>query len=174
MKAVVYCRVSTKEQTQNLSLPTQKRACREHCERQQLEIAQTFVDEGESAKTADRPQLQRMLELCRENRGQNRMRGRLQRVAFSPGTSATTSYCARFTEQTRYHAPNSEWSGRRTAPTGKFIEGVLAASAQFDNDVKAERAQAGMLAALDLGRWTHQAPLGYRISEPPITKPHEG
>src|SRR5262245_31817237 len=30
MKAVIYCRVSTKEQTQNLSLPTQPKACREY------------------------------------------------------------------------------------------------------------------------------------------------
>ena len=45
--------------------------------------------------------------------------------------------------------------------TGKFIEGVLAAAAQFDNDVKAERTRAGMRAALDRGRWTHRAPLGY-------------
>src|SRR5262249_6438557 len=45
--------------------------------------------------------------------------------------------------------------------TGKFIEGVLAAAAQFDNDVRAERTRAGMRAAQELGRWTHQAPLGY-------------
>ena len=27
MRAIIYCRVSTKEQTLNLSLPTQKKAC---------------------------------------------------------------------------------------------------------------------------------------------------
>jgi DNA invertase Pin-like site-specific DNA recombinase len=29
MRAVVYCRVSTKEQTENFSLATQERSCRE-------------------------------------------------------------------------------------------------------------------------------------------------
>jgi hypothetical protein len=32
--AVIYVRVSTKEQTENLSLPTQLRACEEYCRRQ--------------------------------------------------------------------------------------------------------------------------------------------
>ncbi len=45
--------------------------------------------------------------------------------------------------------------------TGKLMEGVLAAFAQFDNDVRSERTLAGMKAALSLGRWTFQAPLGY-------------
>ena len=31
--AVIYVRVSTKEQTENLSLPTQLRACEEYCQR---------------------------------------------------------------------------------------------------------------------------------------------
>ena len=41
------------------------------------------------------------------------------------------------------------------------MEGVLAAFAQFDNDVRSDRTRAGMKAALELGRWTFLAPLGY-------------
>ena len=37
--------------------------------------------------------------------------------------------------------------------TGKLMEGVLAAFAQFDNDVRSDRTRAGMRAALELGRW---------------------
>jgi DNA invertase Pin-like site-specific DNA recombinase len=45
--------------------------------------------------------------------------------------------------------------------TGKLMEGVLAAFAQFDNDVRADRTRAGMRAALEQGRWTFIPPLGY-------------
>jgi DNA invertase Pin-like site-specific DNA recombinase len=38
---------------------------------------------------------------------------------------------------------------------------VLASFAQFDNDVRSDRTRAGMRAALELGRWTFPAPLGY-------------
>jgi hypothetical protein len=41
------------------------------------------------------------------------------------------------------------------------MEGVLAAFAQFDNDVRSDRTRAGMRPALELGRWTFAAPLGY-------------
>ena len=41
------------------------------------------------------------------------------------------------------------------------MEGVLAAFAQFDNDVRSDSTRAGMRAALELGRWTFLAPLGY-------------
>jgi site-specific DNA recombinase len=45
--------------------------------------------------------------------------------------------------------------------TGKLMEGVLAAFAQFDNDVRSERTKAGMRTALEQGRWTFVPPLGY-------------
>ena len=45
--------------------------------------------------------------------------------------------------------------------TGKLMEGVLAAFAQFDNDCRSERTRAGMKAALELGRWVFLAPIGY-------------
>ena len=44
--------------------------------------------------------------------------------------------------------------------TGKLMEGVLAAFAQFDNDVRSDRTRAAMKEALQLGRWTFLAPLG--------------
>src|SRR4051794_35586542 len=65
MRAVVYCRVSTKEQTKNLSLSTQLRACRAYCEREGYQVLKEFTDAGESAKTTDRPEFQKLLEFCR-------------------------------------------------------------------------------------------------------------
>ena len=52
--AVIYVRVSTKEQTENLSLPTQLRACEDYCRRQGYEVLERFHEEGESAKSTDR------------------------------------------------------------------------------------------------------------------------
>jgi DNA invertase Pin-like site-specific DNA recombinase len=52
MRAVVYCRVSTKDQVQNLSLPTQEKACIEYCHRHGYDVDRVFIEQGESAKTA--------------------------------------------------------------------------------------------------------------------------
>src|SRR5690349_21727896 len=67
--AVVYCRVSTKEQTKNLSLPTQRSRCSEYCQRHGYVMERVFEDAGESAKTTDRPQFQEMLRYLKANKG---------------------------------------------------------------------------------------------------------
>ena len=41
------------------------------------------------------------------------------------------------------------------------METMLSAIAQFENEVKADRTKAGMQSALESGRWTFGAPLGY-------------
>lgn len=53
--AVIYVRVSTKEQTENLSLATQLGACEQYCQREGYEVRERFREEGESAKTPTEP-----------------------------------------------------------------------------------------------------------------------
>jgi site-specific DNA recombinase len=157
--AVIYVRVSTKEQTENLSLPTQLRACEEYRRRHGYEILERFHEEGESAKTTDRPQLQALLKYCRTRKGKVHFV-----VVYNLTRFAREKY-DRFA--LRAHLQSLGISLRSaTEPiddtsTGKLMEGVLAAFAQFDNDVRSDRTRAGMRAALELGRWTFPAPLGY-------------
>src|SRR5687768_3658142 len=157
--AVIYVRVSTKEQTENLSLSTQLKACEEYCERQGFEVLERFREEGESAKTADRTELQKLLQFCRTNKG------RVQFVVVFNLTRFAREKYDHFA--LRAHLKSLGISLRSaTEPiddtsTGKLMEGVLAAFAQFDNDVRSERTRGGMRAALELGRWTFLAPLGY-------------
>ena len=155
--AVIYVRVSTKEQTENLSLPTQLRACEEYCRRQGYEILERFHEEGESAKTTDRSQLQKLLTFCRLNKG---------RVHFVVVFNLTRFARDKYDHfALRSHLQSLGISLRSaTEPiddTSKLIEGVLAAFAQFDNDCRSDRTRAGMKAALELGRWTFLAPIGY-------------
>src|SRR6266851_6241728 len=157
--AVTYIRVSTKEQTENLSLSTQLKACEEYCERQGFKVLARFREEGESAKTADRTELQKLLQFCRTNKG------RVQFVVVFNLTRFARDKYDHFA--LRAHLKSLGISLRSaTEPiddtsTGKLMEGVLAAFAQFDNDVRSDRTRAGMRAALELGRWTFPAPLGY-------------
>ena len=54
--------------------------------------------------------------------------------------------------------------------TGKLLEGVLAAFAQFENDCRSDRTRAGMKAALELGRWVFLAPIGFLNAPPSMGK----
>src|ERR1019366_9854539 len=62
--AVIYCRVSTKEQH---SIPVQEARCREYCSTNGLDVVRVF-QEKESAKTIDhREEFQEMLTFCASN-----------------------------------------------------------------------------------------------------------
>ena len=67
-RVVIYCRVSSKEQVDNTSLESQERFCREFATRQGMEVTRVFIERGESAKTADRPQFQAAVKFCIEKR----------------------------------------------------------------------------------------------------------
>ena len=157
--AVIYVRVSTKEQTENLSLPTQLRACEEYCRRQGYEVLERFHEEGESAKTTDRSQLQSLLKYCRTHKG---------KIHFVVVYNITRFAREKYDHFALHAHLKSLGISLRSATepiddtsTGRLMEGVLAAFAQFDNDVRSDRTRAGMRAALELGRWTFVAPLGY-------------
>ena len=157
--AVIYCRVSTKEQVENLSLPTQQRACEEYCRREGFTIHQVFIDRGESAKTTERPELQQLLAYCRQNTG------RIQCVVvYNVTRFARHRYdhiVLRALLQKLGVTLRSVTEPIDDTSTGQLMEGILASFAQFDNDQKAERTKTGMTAALQRGRWTFKAPLGY-------------
>lgn len=159
MRAVLYCRVSTTEQVQNLSLATQEEACREYCGRQGYDVDQVFVDAGESAKTTGRPEFQRMLEHCR------RGRGRLHAVIVYSLTRFSRNNADHHAIATLLRglgiALRSVTEPIDDSPSGRLMEGILASFSQFDNDARSQRVTAGMQAAIDRGRWVWHAPLGY-------------
>ena len=64
MKAVGYIRVSSDEQVKNYSLDAQKQSIEQHCKEQGIRLTKVFREEGESAKSANRPQLMEMINLC--------------------------------------------------------------------------------------------------------------
>jgi site-specific DNA recombinase len=162
MRAVIYCRVSTKDQVQNLSLATQKKACIEYCQRSGYDVDQVFVEEGESAKTADRTELKNLLTYCRQNKG------RVQAVVvYALSRFAREKYdhhVLRATLANLRITLRSSTEPIDDSSTGKLMEGIIASIAQFDNDVRSERTVAGMKARLERGGWTFPSPLGYMKS----------
>jgi site-specific DNA recombinase len=66
MKVVGYVRVSTEEQANHgVSLAAQEQKLRQYCELFSHELTEVIVDGGQSAKTLNRPGLQRALELIK-------------------------------------------------------------------------------------------------------------
>ena len=159
MKAVIYCRVSTKGQVENFSLATQEKECRLWCARNGYAVDRIFIDAGESAKTANRPDFLRLLEYCRTNK-------KFLQVLVVHTLS-------RFSRNTQDHHAirglllgfgitlRSVTEPTDDSPEGRFIEDMVAGIATYENRSKSRRTRAAMTSALENGRWTFLAPIGY-------------
>ena len=66
MKVALYARVSSEKQDVDLSVASQFKALREYAAKNQHQIIREFVDEAESARTADRPSFQRMIGIAKD------------------------------------------------------------------------------------------------------------
>lgn len=159
-KAVIYCRVSTKEQAdEGNSLTSQERLCREYAIKNNYEIVLVYIEQGESAKTRDRTQLQNMLGFCaiKKNLINVVITYKLDRISrnlddYSYIRILLKKYGVEI-KSTTEHFENS--------PAGRFMENIIANVAQFDNDVRAERSIGGMKEAMREGRYVWRTPQGY-------------
>ena len=169
--AVIYTRVSSEEQVDNMSLGNQEDSCRDFVARQQgdLKVDRVFTEEGESAKSADRTKLKEMLEYCRENKHKvgHVVVYKLDRFARSVQDHMALQAILKKMDIILWSA--TEPIGETT--TGKLMEHVLASFAQFDNDVRSERCRAGMKARALEGCWVVNAPIGYTNHKDELKRP---
>ena len=155
--SVIYCRVSTREQSD--SLPVQERRCADFAASQNLQIIQTFVD-SQSGRTNDRPQLQAMLDFCRSNRKT------LKHVIVSD----LSRLARNVVDQGQIIAQLTQWSVRLRSidessfqddATGKLGKNIIGAFSQFFSDSLSERTRFRMAAAVKEGRFVWVSPVGY-------------
>jgi site-specific DNA recombinase len=159
-KTVIYCRVSTKEQVdEGNSLVTQERLCREYALSEGYEIAEIFIEKGESAKTAKRTELQRLLAFCgdRKNEVNALISYKVDRISRN---IADYSYIK---VKLKKHGIDIKSVSEHfeDTPAGRFMENIIANVSQFDNEVRTERSVGGMKEAQQEGRYVWRAPLGY-------------
>src|SRR5690606_21353779 len=85
--AVIYLRVSTKDQAnrggeaEGFSIPAQRDACLRKAEAIGAVVVAEFVDAGESARSANRPELQKMLVFVKEHKVKHVIVHKIDRLA---------------------------------------------------------------------------------------------
>jgi DNA invertase Pin-like site-specific DNA recombinase len=158
--AVIYCRVSSKDQVDGTSLESQERYCREWADRQGIRVVCVFVDKGESAKTADRSEFIKAISFCAQKRNGVKyfIVHKIDRFARSQDDHVSVRATLR-----RYGVElRSATEPIDETPVGKAMEGMISVFAEFDNNVRRERCVSGMLERIRQGVWVWGAPLGYQ------------
>ncbi len=162
-KALIYVRVSTKEQVdEGNSLVTQEKMCRDQLLKSGFtpDNIVVFCERGESAKTDNRTELKKLREYCKENKDRisivlvykvNRMaRKTLDYLIIKEEFKKLGIRLKSATE-----AFEDDYSG-------KLLEVIMAAFAESDNDARSDLCAGGMKQAVREGRYVWGAPLGYR------------
>ena len=163
-EALAYYRVSTVKQA-NKSLDDEGfsiQAQREHCRRKagelQARIADEFIDRGESARTADRPELQRMLRRIKED---SEIRyiivHKLDRLARNREDDVQLGLLfAKHGVKLVSATENID-----ETPSGKLVHGIMATIAEWYSGNLGEEAKKGMRKKAEAGGLPGKAPLGY-------------
>jgi site-specific DNA recombinase len=163
MDAVIYLRVSTKEQASNdeagegYSIPAQREACLRHIAERGWDLAEEFTDAGESARTADRPMLKAMLRRVAEGGVGAVVVHKIDRLARSMEDHVAIRAALR-------HAGVqlvSVTENIEETASGRLVEGIHALMAEFYSANLAGEIRKGMTQKAKMGGWPTKAPIGY-------------
>lgn len=161
---IIYCRVSSHEQVQGTSLESQKRACIEYAEKKGIKVDKIFVERGESATAANRTELIRSLDYCKEHKDQIAAFIVWKLDRFARNMTDHYGLQAQLLKYgTSLHSVTEEIISE--GPIGKMMEAVLAGYAQFENDIRKQRCEGGMRARIRDGIRPWEPPIGYKQSK---------
>jgi site-specific DNA recombinase len=160
VNCLLYARVSTDKQAQkDLSIPAQVEAMREYAKRNAWKIMGTFVDEGESAKTANRPELKRLLQHCKENKQVDIVIvHKIDRLARNLIDYATIKAILK-QKGIRLVSVSEPFDDN---PVGQLLENIIASISEWYSANLGEEIKKSNQAKLKKGEWPHKAPFGYK------------
>ena len=159
--AILYVRVSTAEQANGaLNLSNQEQRCREFCAQRGLKPLQIFIDRGESARTADRPEFKKMLAYCRKHKRDVSHVVVQELSRFARNIADQANFMAELqmlgVELCSVNEPNID-----NTPQGKLCAGLFGTFNQYFSDALSQKMRERSRAAVEAGRWPWAAPLGY-------------
>lgn len=165
MNAILYIRVSTLDQAirgdqpEGFSIPAQREACRRKARSLKATVIDEYVDRGESARSADRPELQRLLNDLQERRKQIDyiIVHKVDRLARSLHDDVIISLVI----QNAGAKLVSVTENIDETPSGRLLHGIMATIAEFYSRNLAAEALKGATQKAKRGGTPYRAPLGY-------------
>lgn len=164
--AVSYLRVSTRGQAERgggadegFSIPAQREANKRKALSMGAIVGKEFVDRGASAKSADRPELQKMLEYVKENadRVDYVIVHKVDRLARNRGDDIDIMRTLRECGVQLVSASESI----DDTPAGMLLHGIMSSIAEFYSQNLANEVKKGMGEKVKSGGTPTRAPLGY-------------
>ncbi len=164
MRAIGYVRVSTEEQaTDGVSLAAQEAKVRAYAALYEIELVEVVIDAGQSAKTLDRPGLQRALAALKSGKVDGLVVAKLDRLTRSVADLAglLDGY---FGER----AGRQLWSvadaiDTRTA-AGRMVLNILMSVSQWEREAIGERTRDALQHKKSKGERVGKVPFGFDVA----------
>ncbi|PKV75877.1 recombinase family protein [Pontibacter ramchanderi] len=175
--AVIYTRVSTKEQAEtNQSLETQLASCKDYAERHGYEVVGYFGGTYESAKSDERKEFKRMLDFVKNSKLKIGYIIVYSHDRFSrSGPSA--AFIADGLRQEGVSLLAVTQPVDTSNPMGMLMQQLYFSMGHMENHQRKERCTAGMVAKARKGYWVGgKAPMGYdqlRVNGEQVIKPNK-
>ena len=159
--AVIWTRVSTKEQADNnLSLETQEKACLDYAQRNGIEVAKVMGQTNESAKTEGKG-YQEMIRYVAGHRQINTILVYSYDRFSRAGADAITTKA--FLKEKGINLISVTQPIDSDSDAGEFMENLMFLFNQFENNLRKGKCTAGMISTLEAGEWYSKPPIGYDI-----------
>lgn len=162
-RAVVYLRVSTRDQAkrggeaEGFSIPAQREACHRKAQSLGAEVVAEFKDAGASAKSAERPDLQRMLDYLATSPVDFVIVHKVDRLARNRMDDAQIHFAIRTAGATLVSCSENI----DETPSGTLLHGVMSSIAEFYSQNLGAEAKKGMTQKAKSGGTPGRAPFGY-------------
>lgn len=163
-RAVIYLRVSTAGQVntdrdgEGFSIPAQREACHRKAATVDAQVIDEYLDAGESARSADRPNLQAMLaRLATEHDIDYVIVHKVDRLARNRADDVTINLAIRGAGAQLV----SVTENIDETPSGMLMHGMLASMSEFYSQNLATEIKKGMSQKVKKGGHPGKAPVGY-------------
>ena len=160
-RCVIYTRVSSKDQMNNLSIDVQRKYCLAFAEKKGYHVVAEFGGTYESAKSdKDRKEFQRMLSFVKKKSNEISWIVTYSYDRFS----RTGSKASMLTEELAERGINVISATQEIDPLNQsagFQKDLFLLFSSFDNKLRADRSITGMRELLLKGYWVFATPIGY-------------
>lgn len=151
----VYLRVSSDEQTNGYSLDNQERTCIEYAKSNKLKVKAIFREEGKSARSTNRPELQKMLAAIESDPPSHIVVMKIDRMCRN------ISDFSRLRKDFKKRGIILMSANEGGDVTDGLIGNIFASVAEWESEVNGTRTKDGMQQKFRTGYYPGLAPLGY-------------
>ena len=157
--AVIWTRVSTKEQAENNNgLDVQKKECELYAKRNGIKILKYFGGTNESAKTEGKLYKEMIREVAKIKEVNIILVYSFDRFTRAGDEGILTK---RYLKSKGIYVVSATQATDPDTPSGEFMENILFLFNQFENNMRKGKCEAGMKDCLEQGYWFSRPPLGF-------------